>query len=183
MADLTAIYTLSGPDGAVRYVGKTRDPALRMTYHMRRSGHDLPVKRWIWALMEAGVAPEMRIIEWTHDWQAAETAAIQRYRDAGADILNIARGGEHIPSPTKWSAARRARYSIYYRAVTDRLRRTIRLGMSEPVEAYYRRVLKDLKQARRLIEKAYGPGGREYFDKSMYAEWVNHRPGSFTLYG
>jgi hypothetical protein len=75
---LTAIYTLSGPDGAVRYIGKTVNPKSRLAAHASPSQS------------ESAGRP---VVSWVVDWEEAECRWIAEYRANGVDLLNIAAGG------------------------------------------------------------------------------------------
>lgn len=89
---LSAIYVLlDGED--VRYVGKTKMPAKRFQDHIR-SGKvgKTHRERWI-AKACAADTFQMRIVEWTENWDEAERAWIAGMRQQRTDLLNIAAGG------------------------------------------------------------------------------------------
>lgn len=92
------IYKLSDPaDNAVRYVGKSNDLRRRLNQHyFRRANQGL--WRWLAALAATGARPKMEPIETCSeaDWRERETYWIARYRAAGADLFNIADGGDGI---------------------------------------------------------------------------------------
>jgi hypothetical protein len=97
MGVLVAIYELFDPrePGRVRYVGKTLQPAQRLTAHRRpKQLNRLPVARWSLKLRREGVMVQMRIIEWVEAWQEAERRWITHYRALGNDLLNIHPGGD-----------------------------------------------------------------------------------------
>lgn len=94
-----SIYVLIDPfTKEVRYVGKANNPAERLKGHIRDSGrHMRPVCRWVASLLKMGAAPIMEILfEGVENWQDVEVAAIKRYRELGARLLNLADGGDHL---------------------------------------------------------------------------------------
>lgn len=95
-----AIYALIDPrDRSVGYVGKTVLPL-----HVRLSGHisdsrgkyDNKRRRWINELLDAGVVPEIGLIEEVlHDgWDDAERAWILFFRSQGQARANSHAGGQ-----------------------------------------------------------------------------------------
>lgn len=93
-----AIYTLSDPrTGSIRYVGKATDPTRRLSQHLRQRADQnmTPVREWVAGLALDGVKPVMSVVEWCgeHEWKCREVEQIKAYRDAGNDLLNVARGG------------------------------------------------------------------------------------------
>jgi hypothetical protein len=88
------VYILRDPrDNAVRYVGRTRDRAARLRAHILGSpAHKNRRKNdWIRELLEAGLKPVMEPVQSGsgNGSLAAETRWIFRYRQSGADLLNI----------------------------------------------------------------------------------------------
>ena len=64
MNDHVFVYSLVDPrDGVVRYVGKSKNPAARLAAHKKGSRYNARVDEWISALSEAGLAPQMIVIE------------------------------------------------------------------------------------------------------------------------
>lgn len=115
MADskITRIYVLRDPrDGAVRYVGKTsKSLAARYWQHTGRAANraiDTYCARWIRGLIAAGLAPIMEQVDAAGaDWSAREAFWITHYREAGARLTNLTRGGEGAPG-LKMTAEQRA---------------------------------------------------------------------------
>lgn len=94
----THIYGLIDPrDGTLRYVGKADKPGRRLQAHLFHAKHNqLTHKaRWIKGLLEAGVAPEMTILEIVplDDWQEAERFWIAYLRAIGCELVNHNDGG------------------------------------------------------------------------------------------
>lgn len=92
----TAIYILFDPrqPEVIRYVGKAIKPKERLgTHRGPNRGNHSPVAHWSRKLAKEGISPEMRVIEWTEDWEAAETKWIAHYHSLGAPLLNIEAGG------------------------------------------------------------------------------------------
>lgn len=95
------IYALKDPDTqAVRYVGKSIDPANRLRFHrsnLRRGC--APVQRWCVALRALGKTPLLELLETVQygSGKEEEAAWIQHYQNAGAVLLNrysLSQGGE-----------------------------------------------------------------------------------------
>lgn len=105
-----AIYTLSTSDGCVRYVGKAIDPDKRLKQHLC-SRANTPVARWVRKLRLDGKRPEMRVIEWTNEWEAAERRWIATHR-ANGSLLNLADGGAGVPGAiSDWAIRNAAEYA------------------------------------------------------------------------
>lgn len=107
---LVAIYVLTDPDGAVRYVGRSTQPEERFAQHLREA-RDLRRNyykcRWIRSLGNA--RPGMEILEWVPEPEAvaAEGAWILELSRLGAALTNTgteAQGGWDVAA---WSAPRR----------------------------------------------------------------------------
>lgn len=84
-----AIYALTDPrDNTVRYVGKSNDPARRLSEHVASS---MP---WIAELRNLGLAPSMRIVDRAslEEWERAEQYWIAFYSRHGR-LLNTEVGG------------------------------------------------------------------------------------------
>jgi hypothetical protein len=88
---IVAIYALSGPDGAIRYIGQARDPLKRLVTHRCFSAtkKETPLSRWLKGMKSAGQSVTMTILEWSEDGTTAEMAAIARHRAMGCDLLNV----------------------------------------------------------------------------------------------
>lgn len=90
------IYALSDPiTGQLRYIGKANDSAERLKSHLRDANRrDTPVYRWIRKLTNKGLAPAVKVLEVTHDWQESERRLIALSRARGDKLLNVADGGD-----------------------------------------------------------------------------------------
>lgn len=86
------IYGLYDQSGKLRYIGKANNPEKRLASHMRDSvRRDTPVYRWI----RKNGKPEMRILESDcADWRESERRLISEARVSGANLLNVAEGGD-----------------------------------------------------------------------------------------
>jgi hypothetical protein len=111
------IYGLVDPrTSELRYVGKTtRSLPKRLSGHIVRT--NLTPKRhssrWIAGVVKDGLAPEIFEIERVRagdDWQAAEQFWIAYFRAIGADLTNLANGGEGVGG-VRLSAERRRELS------------------------------------------------------------------------
>lgn len=95
------IYVLFCPEtGEPRYVGKCKNLKFRLSAHLSKAkGHhtDHHCANWIRALLRNGLKPVIQAVEELDDnadWQAAEIAAIAKFREAGHDLTNGTAGGE-----------------------------------------------------------------------------------------
>jgi GIY-YIG catalytic domain len=99
---LTLIYTLSEPDGTVRYIGKTMRPLRRrlvehMCYAVTKRANTY-LARWIRELHEAGLVPVIsQIDEAFENWAEREAHWIDWYWSQGARLTNLTPGGDGVP--------------------------------------------------------------------------------------
>lgn len=150
----TTIYTLTDPrDGAVRYVGKTcQSLARRLRGHLaaaksRRTHRDC----WIFGLVAEGLLPQIRAVEQNvEDWASRERHWIRTFREFGADLTNLAEGGQGPSGVTP---------SAHNREVSARLQRQkmadpeARRALSEKVAASWtpeRKAAKAVETANRM---------------------------------
>jgi hypothetical protein len=106
------IYGLYDPDAdELRYVGKANNAKKRLKTHVFERGYRRPVNNWVKALVEAGKAPVMKILETVahEQWEEAERRLIAEYRKT-CRLLNLADGGAR-PSQTKEQRKRAAKAS------------------------------------------------------------------------
>lgn len=94
----TFIYGLIDPRTAeIRYVGRSRNPQLRLSGHLhssRNPAYGSAVCSWIRELFQEGLEPQMVLIENAgSEWQEAETRWITVLRDQGYDLTNKREGG------------------------------------------------------------------------------------------
>ncbi len=89
------IYGLYDPtNGELRYIGKANCAAKRLKSHLRDSKkRNTPVYVWIRELASLGLIPVCKVILQTENWQADEVALIEQHKLAGANLLNVAIGG------------------------------------------------------------------------------------------
>lgn len=85
----------SDPIGQVRYVGATRDPENRMVLHLKDSRRPKPRDEWLRPLLKSGMRPTLKVIEQVDAarWQDAERRWISKYRELGARLTNVTKGG------------------------------------------------------------------------------------------
>lgn len=94
------IYALKDPrDGAVRYIGKAKDPRRRLYLHLREAqrGENHTHKNcWVRSLLLSGENPGLEILDEVPDWQQNffERAYIKVYREAGTKLTNLTDGGD-----------------------------------------------------------------------------------------
>lgn len=99
----TVIYALRCPlSNAVRYIGKTKNPDLRLYRHMaaaRKLHINHHCARWIRTLLARGMAPALEVlfvVPSDGDWQAEEIKWIANYRAAGHQLTNMTDGGDGV---------------------------------------------------------------------------------------
>jgi len=101
---VTEIYGLHCPDtGALRYIGKANCSNARLKSHLGACKRGrTPVRIWLASLLADGKLPILRVLETipAEQWELAERAAIKNARDGGADLLNVAKGGNQ-PEPIR----------------------------------------------------------------------------------
>jgi hypothetical protein len=93
----TTIYALCETDWTPRYVGKTVQPLReRITRHIssgRRA--KLPIERWVKKHGRISmIVARLETVPAGGDWAAREIYWIKRFRDEGANLLNLTDGGE-----------------------------------------------------------------------------------------
>ena len=94
------IYGLLDPrTNQVRYIGKTIEPLRRrLKSHIVARACKYPVNRWVKKLYDAGLRPEIFEIEAiAGNWQEVEQFWIAYFKFLGADLLNLAPGGDWAP--------------------------------------------------------------------------------------
>jgi len=99
---ISGIYGLVDPGtNEVRYIGQSLDIESRYKQHVRyrkESAKHYPIYCWIDSLLANGLAPRLIVIEHAPvDIDKAEIYWIAYYKDKSCNILNIAKGGSHIP--------------------------------------------------------------------------------------
>lgn len=100
MADTTFIYALVDPvTHAVRYVGKSNNPARRLIIHVSGDKCNTWKDRWLAQLKACGMRPDLRILEECDyaTWLTRECWWIQHLRAVGEPLTNIAVGGAAPP--------------------------------------------------------------------------------------
>lgn len=94
------IYALHCPKtDEIRYIGKSKRPKQRLKQHIDGE-KKYPVSNWAFSLAKEGLCPKMTIISEVeeNEWEAEEIRQIQLHKDMGCKLLNIALGGNHIPT-------------------------------------------------------------------------------------
>jgi len=97
VTERTFIYALIDPRTSdIRYIGKADDAKARLAHHIRESKREKTYKaRWIRSLLSQGLLPILQIIDEVlkSEWQAAEAAYLEFYREEGCRLVNTAPGG------------------------------------------------------------------------------------------
>ncbi len=97
MSDVGTVYALCTPtDGAIRYVGCTRESVIRrLRRHVSRARHDgmTPKDHWVRTLLDQGLRPTIRVLEVVpaEEMFTAERHWVGRLSRHG--LLNATRGG------------------------------------------------------------------------------------------
>lgn len=103
--DKIYIYTLNCPKtGVVKYVGKAMNMSNRLSGHIFDSNRKkTPVSLWIKSLISEGLKPKMILLDTCDlsNWEQVEVKWIRHFKDAGFDILNVAKGGNEPFCPTE----------------------------------------------------------------------------------
>ena len=82
------IYSLIDPrNEEIRYVGKAKNPAQRLTHHLKDKG-DCHRTRWLNVLKELGLQPSIGILAECDEesWQERERFWIASLRERGCDL-------------------------------------------------------------------------------------------------
>lgn len=118
------IYGLCHPvTGELRYIGKANNAAKRLGGHLRDSRRrDTPVYRWIRKLSTNGISPKVIIMMTVSEsqWKVAEMYAIQRAREVGARLLNVAEGGDQ-PFCSRETKVENGKRNPVYRRMQSRI--------------------------------------------------------------
>lgn len=91
----TYIYGLKDPrDGGIYYVGKSNDPEVRLSSHLKDNTNADKVA-WIGDLLALNLRPELIVLESVKadKWQLAERKWIAQGRNCGWPLVNISPGG------------------------------------------------------------------------------------------
>lgn len=125
-----SIYALLDAEGNVRYIGKANNPAKRLASHMRDSKRrNTPLYAWI---RKHGLPKMVVLIHNCDNWKDAEIKAISDARASGANLLNLARGGDEPMCPKHIRA--------------ENGRNTVALRTSSPRKAKIYQLKRDLGQ-------------------------------------
>jgi len=89
----TYIYTLSGPDGAPRYVGKADDLIKRLHFHLAKSHLTRGISHknnWIKSLLSHGEVPVIEAIDEVSvdEWRFWERYWYDYLRSCGFNLIN-----------------------------------------------------------------------------------------------
>jgi len=101
MKEKTYIYSLSFPEGNIRYIGKSDEPKKRLRSHIyeaKRNKWNSYKNNWIRQLLAEGNKPIVNIIEEVDDekWAESEIYWIAQFKVWNFDLVNIAKGGQGI---------------------------------------------------------------------------------------
>lgn len=113
-----SVYGLCHPiTGELRYIGKANNIARRLLTHLSEGRtRKRPVNCWIASLIKQGLQPKIFEIESVPSdaWQATEAHWIAYFRSLGANLLNIADGGDQ-PKTNPEQLARNGRIAAQKR--------------------------------------------------------------------
>ena len=114
---VTTIYAICEDETqAIRYIGKTvGKPTQRFRSHLLNSKKsNQPSAKWIREQIAAGKVPvlvELERVSTGKDWADRECFWIEKYRNEGADLLNVTNGGEGL-SGAKFTPEHRQRIRV-----------------------------------------------------------------------
>ncbi len=102
----TYIYSLSFPEGNVRYVGKTNNPNERLNQHIyqaKRNKYNSHKNNWIRELLDNGNKPILEIIEEVEydKWEDCEKYWINQFKYWNFKLININEGGNGLKFHTE----------------------------------------------------------------------------------
>ncbi len=94
------IYTISGPNDDVRYIGMTKQPEIRFKQHIKKAKEGCHTYKacWIRSLLNRGIEPVFEIIDtgFGPNWIDWEKYWIKFYREEfKCDLTNLTEGGDH----------------------------------------------------------------------------------------
>lgn len=98
MSNSVYIYGLHDPrSGELCYIGKANDPKKRLKSHLRdMKRRKTPVYKWMSELAACDMAPNLSVLVECCDqsWPQHEVEQIALAKEAGANLLNVAKGGK-----------------------------------------------------------------------------------------
>lgn len=121
------IYGLIDPRGPwLRYIGKAKDSAKRLTGHLREAGKGrrrYPLYAWLRGLQADGIIPDLVILAICTEetWRDAEKDAIRIALEEKHPLLNVAAGGDEPYCSTE-TRAENGRRNAKARVQDDRAR-------------------------------------------------------------
>lgn len=170
-----AIYGLYDPrTGALRYIGKAKDPEKRLSSHLRPSslGRPFPVAAWCRELLAVGLRPRLEVLTWARDWHIAERRLIAAHRAAGIDLLNVADGGIDVPAGKPGASGLG---TPIWSKIVGQFASVFQLLRGRESEQWWRDILADTKHCRRIVLRKAGRPGLMLYDTCLYAQFVEHR--------
>jgi hypothetical protein len=132
------IYALLCPHGEIRYIGKTNNPAVRLSKHISaaRSGETTHhTAAWIRSLLSRGEAPAIETVLEVPDgepWQPYEIRMIAEFKAEGHRLTNSTSGGDGLAGidvealQKRTAAARITRATPEYKERISRIMRDVR---------------------------------------------------------
>jgi len=132
------IYALLCPQGEIRYIGKTNNPAMRLSKHISaaRSGETKHhTAAWIRSLLSKGDTPAIETVLEVPDgepWQPYEIRMIAEFKAEGHRLTNSTSGGDGLAGidlealQKRTAAARITRATPEYKERISRIMREVR---------------------------------------------------------
>lgn len=150
---MASIYALvDAVSGETRYIGKANNPEKRLKSHMRDSiRRDTPVYRWI---RKNGPPKMVVLIQDSDNWVEDETRIIAQYKKDGANLLNVAIGGDQ-PFCSTETRAENGRKNSKARVDTDQKRRLYNLRRNMGISLKRGYVSEQTKEKLRLLARLY----------------------------
>lgn len=122
------------------------------------------------------MAPRMVVLTWVRDWESAERRLIAAHRKAGADLLNVARGGVDIPADK--TPVGDSLKTLHWRKIIN----WFMIGISvvdEPIKSEFRAMLRATAKLRRAILLRFGRAPLEAYDLHLHAQIVLNAPMAY----
>ena len=145
------IYTLTDPrDGAIRYVGETLNPIMRLRLHIAQFKTGRAKDQWIKELEQEKLRPVMNIVEEVPvaDAKTKEREWIVKLRGEGCLLLQSRNGGDaRLAKSRGWVKLKTKNYNVHLDPVTAEHAKTLPGGLSGQLRAALQKIYEETKPA------------------------------------